>query len=570
MASPINPEFLNEDLTTCPICLEQMTVPKCLPCLHSFCETCIVAYCEHFTAASGNQQTLECPVCRSELNYTKQKGTSETLLVSPEKWVQSLPLNFLIVELLERKKFESTSKMCFSCERLGEKSGANNFCKDCGELLCEMCTKYHRANKLTATHNIHLFTELSRDELKNFKQCCNWHPGEMLKLYCCDHEIECCSLCVSVDHRKCETVQTIEIAAKDICESDLPKNIKETLVCNKQKLKILRERFIEDSKKYEDQVLSIVEELNDFRRDIKIKVDIISDKLTAELTQFSENSDRKHRSMVVELDSRIASIDNELSIFATVFEKASNVQIMATLKELEKKSPLHTKFTNHITNNYSHSHLTSNVSKELGKINNALKKNLEYSPYDLASDEHGYIALLNEEEGTIEFLNEKTLIIDQRISVSKKSYGISLKEKFLVVRQDERIECYDRLKGTLYSKVEGLPGLDSLNLPEGESGSFIYTDHTFEDVRAVETDDKGNVYYADNEADKIGVMSFDGSRSYAFEVQEELTRPAGLCLSKDQKNLLVTKDMGKTIYMYEIEKDGDLEVEADEKNPRGN
>ncbi|XP_071162434.1 tripartite motif-containing protein 2-like [Mytilus edulis] len=659
MASPINPEISNADLTTCPICLEQMKVPKCLPCLHSFCETCIVAYCEHFTAASGNQQTLECPVCRSVLNYTKPKGTSETLLVSPEKWVQTLPLNFLIVELLERKQFESTNKMCFSCERLGEKSGANNFCKECGELLCEMCTKYHRANKLTATHNIHLFTELSRDELKNFKQCCNWHPGEMLKLYCCDHEIECCSLCVSVDHRKCETVQTIEIAAKDICQSDLPKKIKETLVCNKQKLKILRERFIEDSKKYEDQVLSIVEELNDFRRDIKTKVDIISDKLTAELTQFSENSDRKHRSMVVELDSKIASIDNELSIFATVFEKASNVQIMATLKELEKKSPLHTKFTNDITNNYSHSHLTSNVSKELDEINNALEKcmvstisnrcefpftcnslpsvqlklitkikrkdrhneacfssdgnifvadylskcidvyhidskklntvQLEYSPHNLASDGHGYIALLNEEEGTIEFLNEKTLIIDQRISVSKKSYGISLNEKFLVVRQDERIECYDRLKGTLYSKVEGLPGLDSSSdvhvnkkgfyfscgdiihfktfpdLPEGESGSFIYTDHSFEDVGAVATDDKGNVYYADSEADTIGVMSFDGSRSYAFEVQEELIRPAGLCLSKDQKNLLVTKDMGKTIYMYEIEKDGDLEVEADEK-----
>ncbi|XP_063413223.1 E3 ubiquitin-protein ligase TRIM56-like [Mytilus trossulus] len=164
MAS-INPEISNADLTTCPICLEQMTVPKCLPCLHSFCETCIVAYCKHFTASSGNQQTLECPVCRSVLNYPKQKGTSKTFLVSPEKWVQALPLNFLIVELLERKQFESSSKTCFSCERLGEKSEANNFCKDCGDLLCEMCTKYHHANKLTATHNIHLFTELSRDEL---------------------------------------------------------------------------------------------------------------------------------------------------------------------------------------------------------------------------------------------------------------------------------------------------------------------------------------------------------------------------------------------------------------------
>lgn len=110
MASPLNPEISNEDLTTCPICLEQMTVPKCLPCLHSFCETCIAAYCAHFTAASGIQQTLECPVCRSVLNYTKWKGSA---LVSPEKWVQTLPLNFLIVELVERKNLRAQAKCVF-------------------------------------------------------------------------------------------------------------------------------------------------------------------------------------------------------------------------------------------------------------------------------------------------------------------------------------------------------------------------------------------------------------------------------------------------------------------------
>lgn len=335
---------------------------------------------------------------------------------------------------------------------------------------------------------------------------------------------------------------------------------------------------------------------------------------------------------------------------------------MVTIKELEKKSPLHTKFTNHFTNHYFHSHFTTSVTKELDIINNSLDKcmvstishvsehcefpltcsllpsvklkliseikkeernneacfssngnifvadhfakcievysidstklntvQLEYSPFNLASDGHGYIALLNDEDGTIEFLNEKTLTIDQRLPISKNSDGILLNEKFLVVREDERIECYDRLKGTLYTKVEGLPGLDSSwyvhvnkkgfyfscgdiiyfktfpNMPDGESDSFIYTNHTMEHV---ETDDKGNVYYSDSQMDKIGLMSCDGSRSYSIDSPKELIRPKGLCLSKDQKNLLVTNDMGSTIYVYEIEKDGYVE-EADVSDNNG-
>lgn len=63
--------------------------------------------------------------------------------------------------------------------------------------------------------------------------------------------------------------------------------------------------------------------------------------------------------------------------------------------------------------------------------------------------------------------------------------------------------------------------------------------------------------------DKIGLMSCDGSRSYSIDSPKELIRPKDLCLSKDQKNLLVTNDMGSTIYVYEIEKDGYVGEETD-------
>ena len=36
----------NDELTSCPICLETFTRPKFLQCLHSFCEGCISTFRE--------------------------------------------------------------------------------------------------------------------------------------------------------------------------------------------------------------------------------------------------------------------------------------------------------------------------------------------------------------------------------------------------------------------------------------------------------------------------------------------------------------------------------------------
>ena len=44
MATSTNVDKAVDDLLTCTICLETLKVPKYLPCLHTFCETCIHTY----------------------------------------------------------------------------------------------------------------------------------------------------------------------------------------------------------------------------------------------------------------------------------------------------------------------------------------------------------------------------------------------------------------------------------------------------------------------------------------------------------------------------------------------
>ncbi|CAG2230001.1 TRIM2_3 [Mytilus edulis] len=145
------------DITTCAICLEKLNTPKYLPCLHTFCESCLRTY---ITAIfeKENKQSIECPVCRTEVIVPKEINASE-------EWAKLLPLNFLIVGLLEKEKVENPQKQCM-------------------------------------------------------------HKGEELKLFCADHQTPCCSMCVSINHRRCEKVLSIENAAIEYATTDKVKDLK--------------------------------------------------------------------------------------------------------------------------------------------------------------------------------------------------------------------------------------------------------------------------------------------------------------------------------------------------------
>eukprot|EP00053_Salpingoeca_punica_P006898 m.64149 g.64149 ORF g.64149 m.64149 type:complete len:261 (+) comp13906_c3_seq1:109-891(+) len=58
----------------CPICLEELRLTVTTNCGHSFCDSCVVALCQH----EGLLQALRCPVCRQTVTLLLgQAGTTE-------------------------------------------------------------------------------------------------------------------------------------------------------------------------------------------------------------------------------------------------------------------------------------------------------------------------------------------------------------------------------------------------------------------------------------------------------------------------------------------------------------
>ena len=149
MATKSSSEALKklEEQLTCPICLEQFTNPKILPCFHSFCLHCLEGVAPELV--EGNL-CLPCPTCRSPCP-------------NPDKGLASLPPSFVINNLgevygLMKKISGDQQASCDNCN----KTNANRYCKQCGKFFCTGCLHFHDNWKPNAGHQT-----LSLEEVAN-------------------------------------------------------------------------------------------------------------------------------------------------------------------------------------------------------------------------------------------------------------------------------------------------------------------------------------------------------------------------------------------------------------------
>ncbi|XP_063441479.1 uncharacterized protein LOC134722003 [Mytilus trossulus] len=163
------------DILTCAICLERFTKPKFLPCLHTFCEGCILTFITSELEKSEGNNQIECPVCRATVKLPKKECT-------PKEMVDQMPTNFLINGLLEKETVKRS----------------------------EMNTSPH--------HDIKPISKLTDEERipQSFKSICAQH-SKKLKLFCKIHNVPCCTLCIHLSHKKCDNVVTIEEEASKLC-----------------------------------------------------------------------------------------------------------------------------------------------------------------------------------------------------------------------------------------------------------------------------------------------------------------------------------------------------------------
>nr|XP_002730877.1 PREDICTED: tripartite motif-containing protein 2-like [Saccoglossus kowalevskii] len=180
--------FLNEigeDFLSCSICLEFFKNPKVLPCLHTFCEQCLVTF------KAKSEGVLKCATCRIQCDTP----------------IQELKSNFFLTSLLDtfqRRRQLSTDHppMCEICK---EKT-ATHRCVDCPQFSCDVCVKMHEHIPPLQGHQVLNIDKYRRIESKGHltlqsKVFCSDHEDSHLEFYCDTCQVPVCLKCTIVNHR---------------------------------------------------------------------------------------------------------------------------------------------------------------------------------------------------------------------------------------------------------------------------------------------------------------------------------------------------------------------------------
>ncbi|XP_052085560.1 transcription intermediary factor 1-alpha-like isoform X2 [Mytilus californianus] len=321
-----------DDLLTCTICLETFKEPKYLPCLHTFCKSCINTYIGS-TVKWNNPNEFKCPVCRRSVPIDENDE-------KPDTWADNSPGNHFIVSLIYKRELQKPDKLCDTCDQ--DKQKAISFCTVCEEAYCESCRKGHRIYKISKSHKIIPITDINADtSMSGLYACvtCKEHPDKTIEVYCQDHSKPCCTVCATVNHRKCEQVVTIDKAVIGIKESDKATNLMTKLTETSHTLEEVLQNQKTNKENFKNGIETVLEEITKLRENLCKHLNELEEKLKKEA-----NSNRKEK--IIKLDDETTdlsslknTVDNWKKIFEACISQGSEIQCLVMMDEILNNLP---------------------------------------------------------------------------------------------------------------------------------------------------------------------------------------------------------------------------------------
>ena len=466
-------------MVTCPICQESFTKPKYLPCLHTFCEECLDRYicsidevCKELgelpASIFDNEpyvwtgEGFPCPVCRSHVEVPNAKVAA----VAPKEWAALFPVNHLLLGIMGHESIPAEARPCEPCQKNNESKTASYWCLECAEALCDACTKHHKVLKATDSHTL-----VDVKDSKNIRVLskheeiikCFEHTGKFIDMYCVDHNKMVCSECVTIDHKGCQNLITIDKVAGDIRESleahKLLDKLKESME-ESECIVVDRKRNID---KLEANKANVLEQI----RLVKVEVNKVLDELEQ---LFSDDLDATHELEVGLLEDQIhrcellqKAISSSTGVLNAAIKHGTDNELFVVAHKMEKELRRYETVLEKETN----------VTRE---VDYKLEVNYEIEHILLALDEIGVLRVHKDQSIVSPFVKknakllthfEATSTMDDRCAELTGGTFLPDEKLILVDNANEKLKLFT-LEGDLLSElVLSTPPWDITCIPGG-------------------------------------------------------------------------------------------------------
>ncbi|ELT96224.1 hypothetical protein CAPTEDRAFT_209734 [Capitella teleta] len=269
------------DLLRCNICYDRFKEPRVLPCLHSFCQSCLQ---RHIDINASEHGVFCCPTCRETtiLSSAGIEGFRRDFRVTQiEDLLQHCTLTDDTSRLTVTSSISSSSSSAsldqdIRCQFCDEKV-ARHFCKECCKFFCVECTLRHRSKAVFSGHQV-----MSRSQSAGSADTCRTHRQEKVQYVCKTCHASICSLCVMTAFHDDHEVVDLRVGLDHYTDnfSTLYDALSARKIQLQRSLLLLDERQAQvhehrssTTRKVKDRVENLIDSIHDQERQLLSEVD---------------------------------------------------------------------------------------------------------------------------------------------------------------------------------------------------------------------------------------------------------------------------------------------------------
>lgn len=311
------------DLLRCFLCSQFYEDPKTLPCLHYFCEKCLV---ENLKQQHVIDNLKKCPVCPKFLD------------VDPQEIKNNIFLQNRVCFFKEQAKSLTNPVCAVCCLKLLKNEPAIAQCISCSDFLCKVCSDIHTLTTLTINHQVMSLTEIKTGKyddalfMASFKACCPRHSDEELKFYCKPCHILTCINCVVLEHKGHDFKSMDELREE---KENVVKILNEELKAKLSTLNQTKDLILSRKGQLESKKNGIQSEIIKKSSEAVSKIDKGKNKILKDLEDFFLLKSRNLISGLNSMSTQCKTIRQALQ-YAEFMLNGSNAEIVFSLDELQE------------------------------------------------------------------------------------------------------------------------------------------------------------------------------------------------------------------------------------------